>query len=161
MELKNKSYKRKFIIIINMEIINLIFLTIFVYILSGIEFYIKMFFFFVLSMFVSLLLNHKYIEDKEKETGEFKYVTGNKIITFTFSSYNKSIYCVNEFIKLPVICDVYQYLEKVNNQYVLGRNRIVTSFGSFLYNIFLPKFELSSLLSPPVYKIIKLMKRKN
>ena len=46
-----------------MEIINLFFLTIMVYILSGIEFYVKMLMFFAVSMFVSLLLNHKFIQE--------------------------------------------------------------------------------------------------
>ena len=149
MESKSKLYKRKFIIIINMEIINLFFLTIMVYILSGLEFYVKMLMFFAVSMFVSLLLNHKFIQEKVKDSNELKYIIGNKIIIFTFSSYDKSIYYIDEFIKLPIICDIYHFLEKVNNQYVLGRNKVVASFGSFLYNIFLPKFEISSLLSPP------------
>ena len=142
-----------------MEIINLFILTIVFYILSCIEFYVKTFLFFCLSMFISMLLNYKFFEEKSKETDIIKYKVGDKVIKFTFMCYEKSIIYIDKAITLPVIRDIYKYLEGVNKHYVLGRNKLISSTGSFLYKTFLPKFELSSLLSGPVIEEEKPVKK--
>ena len=71
----------------------------------------------------------------------------------------KSIIYIDKAITLPVIRDIYKYLEGVNKHYVLGRNKLISSTGSFLYKTFLPKFELSSLLSGPVIEEEKPVKK--
>ena len=124
-----------------MEIINLFLLSVSYYYLYEVEFYVKMLFLFVMSMLVSMFINHKYFEQKSNQPD------GNTFIYFLIHSFIQLIFfCINGFfvilnylLGLPVISHFYAFLNEINRHFLTGRNRIMITFGQFMFSTFAPQ----------------------
>ena len=97
------------------------------YIFYNISLILKLLLFFVLCISTSLLSN----DDNLKKVIEHdkKYNISEPIIKYSKITYN-FVYRKGEwFIKLPVVSNIYQYLEFLNSHFVKGRNILLLKAG--------------------------------
>lgn len=134
-----------------MEIINLLLLLFFYYSLYYFEFYQKVLLLFSASMYVSMLVNHKSIEYKSKNSENNKIIYGIlfKLIQFTFYTYNSVIYFKNKAFEFKIVNKFYGHLNQVNNHYLIGRNKIMQKVSGVALNAFTP-FSSNLLLNNPM-----------
>ena len=120
-----------------MEIINLLLVSIGYYFIYYLEFYQKVILLFTSSMFISLLTNHKIIENKSNDPDGNKliYFILNTIIQFIFFCYNCIIHICNKIYEIKYINQCYNYLEKINKIYLTGRNQILQKVSGFLFHM--------------------------
>ena len=110
-----------------MEIINLLLMLGGFYLFYNIGLILKLLLFFVLCISTSLLSN----DDNLKKVIEHdkKYNISEPIIKYSKITYN-FVYQKGEwFIKLPVVSNIYQYLEFLNSHFVKGRNILLLKAG--------------------------------
>ena len=97
------------------------------YIFYNISLILKLLLFFVLCISTSLLSN----DDNLKKVIEHdkKYNISEPIIKYSKITYN-FVYQKGEwFIKLPVVSNIYQYLEFLNSHFIKGRNILLLKAG--------------------------------
>lgn len=92
-----------------------------------------------LSMFTSLLLHQNEIK-KRIEIGKNKllYESLNKVIELSFFTCNQYILFKNYIFKNKSINYGYNKLNKVNNFYLVGRNKLLTEMGKLTFNAVSP-----------------------
>lgn len=133
-----------------MEIINLFILLSIYYLIYFLEFYQKFLLMVGSSMFVSLLTHHKIIEEKSKDTDDYRFVyfALHNIIQLTFfvSSFCYKFY--NNMFKIGFVNTCYHYFKKINNFYVIGRNKILTSLSGIIFSAVVPLPSLG-MSTPP------------
>ena len=127
-----------------MEIINLLFLSVLYYLLYSIEFYLKILFLFVMSLIVSMFSHHKYFEEKsiQSDGNTFIFILIHSFIKSVFFIINSIIIIIDKSIQLPGIKQIYLFLKEVNKHFLIGRNKIMHSFGKLLFNTFIPQIGL-------------------
>ena len=123
-----------------MEIINLLLLLFFYYSLYYFEFYQKVLLLFSASMYVSMLVNHKSIEEKSNssENNRIIYVILYKLIQFSFYTLNNVIYFKNKAFEYEIVNKFYGRLGQVNSHYIVGRNKIMQKISGVALNAFTP-----------------------
>ena len=121
-----------------MEIINLLLVSIGYYFIYYLEFYQKVILLFTSSMFISLLTNHKIIENKSNDPDGNKliYFILNTIIQFIFFCYNCIIHICNKIFEIKFVNECYNYVKKINQYYLIGRNQIIQKFSGILFSTF-------------------------
>ena len=92
------------------------------------------------SMFVSLLSHHQIIEEKSKDTDDYRFVyfaLFNIIqLTFFVTSVISKFY--NNLFKIEFVNNAYYYFKKVNDFYVIGRNKILTTLSKVAFSAVVP-----------------------
>ena len=123
-----------------MEIINLFILLSIYYLLYFLEFYQKFLLIIGSSMFVSLLTHHKQIEEKSKDTEDYRFIyfALHNIIQLTFFVCSSSYKLYNNIFKIEFVKSGHTYLKKVNDFYVIGRNKILKFLSSVLFSAVVP-----------------------
>ena len=144
-----------------MEIINLFLLSVSYYFVYNIEFYIKMLFLFLMSMMVSLFVNHTYFENKSNESTEnrFFYFLIHSFIKFVFFCIKTIELLLNNLIELPGLRHIYLFLGEINKHFLTGRNRIMITLGQIAFQTFVPQFGLMGNLTPPKRDVINNSRR--
>tara|TARA_E500000178_G_C16681487_1_gene599560 strand:+ start:309 stop:704 length:396 start_codon:yes stop_codon:yes gene_type:complete len=101
-------------------------------------------------MFTSLLLHQNEIK-KRIEIGKNKllYESLNKVIELSFFTYNQYISFKNYIFKNKSINYGYDKLNKVNNFYLVGRNKLLTEMGKLTFNAVSP-FPSAPMIQPQV-----------
>jgi hypothetical protein len=144
-----------------MEIINLFILLSIYYLINFLEFYQKFLLIVGSSMFVSLLTHNKIIEEKSKDTTDYRvtYIALHNIIQLTFfiSSFSYKFY--NNMFKIGFVNTGYQYFKKINNFYVIGRNKILTTLIGIIFSAVVP-LQTVGMSPPPSNRKIE-VKEKN
>jgi hypothetical protein len=150
-----------------MEIINLLFLSVSYYLLYGIEFYIKMLMLFIMSLIISMFSHHKYFEEKSIQPD------GNTFIYFIIHSFIQSIFfiissatvIIDKSIQVPGIKQIYLFLNEVNKHFLIGRNKIMLSFGQVLFKTFIPQLGLLGNNTPvnqePIQREVRIENNKS
>lgn len=123
-----------------MEIINLFILLSVYYLIYFLEFYQKFLLMVGSSMFVSLLTHHKIIEEKSKNTDDYRFIyfALHNIIQMTFFTYSLCYNFYNNLFKIKFVNSCHYCLKKINNFYVIGRNKILTSFSGIVFSAVVP-----------------------
>ena len=134
-----------------MEIINLLLITIGYQLVYGYHFYIKSLILFCMSMFASMLINHKYFEIKSKEENKsfmtkFMYLTLFSIIQLVFLIYNLSNTFLEKLLEIKGVNNIYQVLVKVNDHFIIGRNRIMMNMSQMVFTVVVPKNGLMNMM---------------
>ena len=111
-----------------MEIFNLLFILFVYYLFYFLEFYQKVLLVFSSCVFVSLLVNHKTIEDKSNNTdsNKFLYFILNNLINIIIFIYNLTFMFLNNLKNVYGFSYIYKLLEKVNRCYLHGRDTIIS-----------------------------------
>lgn len=101
-------------------------------------------------MFTSLLLHQNEIK-KRIEIGKNKllYESLNKVIELSFFTYNQCISFKNYIFKNKTINYGYDKLNKVNNFYLVGRNKLLTEMGKLTFNAVSP-FPSAPMIQPQI-----------
>tara|TARA_B100000900_G_C20393573_1_gene639650 strand:+ start:16 stop:492 length:477 start_codon:yes stop_codon:yes gene_type:complete len=123
-----------------MEVINLFLLLGGYYIFYNLWFYQKVLLLFCSSLFTSLIINHKYIEEKSNDPDgkKFVYFVLATIINITFFMHNFILELSNKSLNVPLINHGYEMLKQVNQLYLVGRNQIVTRLGNMVFKTMMP-----------------------
>ena len=92
------------------------------------QFYQKVLLIFSSCMFVSLLANHKTIEEKSNnpEGNQFFYFILNTLINLIIFLYNFSFTVLNKIKNIYGFSHIYSLLEKINLHYLIGRDKIIS-----------------------------------
>ena len=124
-----------------MEIFNLLFVLFVYYLFYFMQFYQKVLLIFSSCIFVSILANHKTIEEKSNnpEGNQFLYFILNTIINLIIFLYNFSFVVLNKVKNIYGFSYIYSLLEKINLHYLYGRDKIIS---------FLLQNSMSLLLNP-------------
>ncbi len=111
-----------------MEIFNLLFVLFVYYLFYFMQFYQKVLLIFSSCMFVSLLANHKTIEEKSNnpEGNQFFYFILNTLINLIIFLYNFSFTVLNKIKNIYGFSHIYSLLEKINLHYLIGRDKIIS-----------------------------------
>ena len=111
-----------------MEIFNLLFVLFVYYLFYFMEFYQKILLIFSSCIFVSLLANHKTIEDKSNnpEGNQFLYFVLNTIINVIIFLYKLTFVLFDKIKKIYGFSHVYGFFEKINLFYLQGRDTIIS-----------------------------------
>lgn len=111
-----------------MEIFNLLFVLFVYYLFYFMEFYQKVLLIFSSCLFVSLLANHKTIEEKSNnpEGNQFFYFILNTFINIIVFLYNFTFLTLNKIKNIYGFSHIYSLLEKINVQYLHGRDTIIS-----------------------------------
>lgn len=133
-----------------MEIINLFILLSIYYLIYFLEFYQKFLLMVGSSMFVSLLTHHKIIEEKSKNTDDYRFIyfALHNIIQLTFFVYSFCYNFYNNLFKMKFVNSCHYYLKKINNFYVIGRNKILTSLSGIIFSAVVPLPSLGMPIPP-------------
>ena len=134
-----------------MEIINLFILLSIYYLLYFLEFYQKFLLIIGSSMFVSLLTHHKQIEEKSKDTEDYRFIyfALHNIIQLTFFVCSTSYKLYNNIFKIEFVKSGHAYLKKINDFYVIGRNKILKFMSGVLFSAVVPFPPLGMLNNQP------------
>tara|TARA_B100000161_G_scaffold258264_1_gene223030 strand:- start:1282 stop:1686 length:405 start_codon:yes stop_codon:yes gene_type:complete len=97
-------------------------------------------------------MNHQYFQQKSNQPdgNTFIYFIIHSFIQFVFFTVSSITAILNKSIDLPGINYIYLFLKEINKQYLIGRNRLMLSFGQFMFKTFMPPigFMGDSLPSP-------------
>ena len=123
-----------------MEIINLFILLSIYYLIYFLEFYQKFLLIIGSSMFVSLLTHHKQIEEKSKDTEDYRFIyfALHNIIQLTFFVYSTCYKLYHNIFKIELVMTGYTYLKKINDFYVVGRNKILKFISGVAFSAVIP-----------------------
>ena len=127
-----------------MEIINLFLLSVSYSYIYDIEFYIKMLLFFLMSMLVSMFLYFYYFEQKSNQPdgNTFVYFIIHSFIQLIFFLINSFFSLLDKLVELPVLKQIYSFMNEVNKHFLNGRNKIMLTFGQFMFTTFVPQIGL-------------------
>lgn len=144
-----------------MEIINLFILLSGYYLIYFLEFYQKFLLMVGSSMFVSLLTHHKIIEEKSKNTDDYRFIyfALHNIIQMTFFMYSFCYNFYNNLFKVKFVNSCHYYLKKINNFYVIGRNKILTSLSGIVFSAVVPLPPVGVPISSSINKNIEVKEK--